>query len=199
MRITGCQLAPLDDVASRRWLDFVLGRGIAPFSLGDRAWLLCHCDDGVTWGRREGDEWRLGSTYFPHLCPVPSEDNIQELRAFSPVAEVLIWRVGHGFSGRTVHDAEPGSGEEQPDRPGEEQRVLLGARICERRGGFTRVAEGTGAEQIVPLDLQEGPASSWPRLRVRHYFARDDRTGCVRVVMTRLTDFWGGVSDAPAR
>jgi hypothetical protein len=40
MRPAGCQLDRLDMVASKRWLDFVLGRGPAPGDLGDPAWLV---------------------------------------------------------------------------------------------------------------------------------------------------------------
>jgi CRISPR-associated protein (TIGR03984 family) len=185
MRIAGCQLEQLDQVASRRWLDFVLGRGAAPGDLGNRAWLLCHCDDGVTWGRREGDAWHLGSSYFPELCPAPSESNIVEMRAFSPAVEVLIWRAENGFCGRMLRDAEPA---DQFDRWDDEERLLLASHVVESRQGFTRVGDGSGAEQALPLHVTEGTSSSWPRLCVRHYFARDDRTGCVRVVATRLVE-----------
>lgn len=187
MRIAGCHHEQLDPVASRSWLDFVLGRRAAPGDLGHRVWLLCHCEDGVTWGHREGDEWRLGSSPFPDLCPAPSESNILEMRVFSPAAEVLIWRTEGGLCGRVLRDAEPGDGE-QPDRPDDEERLLLAGRVGEQREGFTRIGDGSGAEQALPLRVAEGPSSSWPKLRVRHYFARDDRTGSVRVVATRLVE-----------
>lgn len=189
MLVVGCQLETLDEVASRSWLDFVLGRGEAPGKLGDRAWLLCHCEDGVTWGRREGDEWHLGSSCFPDLCPAPSESSILEMRVFSPAAEALIWRTEGGFQGRVLRDAEPGdAAAPPPDRPDDEERLLLAGRVGEERRGFTRVGDGSGAEQALPLRVTEGPPSSWPKLRVRHYFARDDRTGSVRVVATRLVE-----------
>jgi len=188
MDIAGCKLTRIDDAASRHWLDFVLRGGVLLGAPRDWTWLLCHCDDGVTWGWRVGDEWRLGSSHFPDLSPTPSEANIQEVRIFSPSAEVLIWRTGKGFHGRIVHD-DYVDYREQPDRPMDELRVLLGTRIREHRDCFTRVEDGTGAEQAVPLHLPGGSPSSWPRLCVRHYFSRDERTGCVRVAMTRLVDF----------
>jgi CRISPR-associated protein (TIGR03984 family) len=188
MWVAGCILTRLDEVMSNRWLDSMFRGGLLPDALGDRAWLLCHCDDGVTWGRRDGDEWRLGSKYFPDLCPTPSEANVQELRVFSPTAEVLIWRTSSGFCGRMLHDSSLDSGE-QPDRPMEELRVLLGSRVRERIDCFARVEDGGGSEQALPVRLPEGPPSSWPRLRVRHYFARDELTGCVRLAMTRLVEF----------
>lgn len=82
-RIEGCQIDRLDRAASKAWLDYVLGRGMPPITLGDSAWLICHCDDGVTWGRLEGGTWRLGSEFFTDLCPVLLEVGIQELRVSS--------------------------------------------------------------------------------------------------------------------
>lgn len=189
MQIAGCQVTPLDHGASNNWLEFILRRGVAPAAMGSPAWLLCHCHDGVTWGRWQGGEWSLGSSYFPDLCPSPSEANVLELRVFCPTIEVLIWRTGNGFLGRAVRDISLGDSMHLPERTAEEWRLLLGTRVCEHRGCFTRLEDGTGAEQAVPVVLQGGPPSSWPRLHVRHYFARDERTGCVRVVMTRLVDF----------
>lgn len=187
IRIAGCQLEPLDSAAVQTWLQFVLGGGDAPADLGKPAWLLCHCDDGVTWGRHETDGWHLGSSYFPDLCPVPSEDNVQEMRIFSSAAEVLIWRSETGLRGRLLRDLQP-CGAEQPDRPDDEERLLLAGRVAEHRHGFTRVGDDGGAEQALPLRVTGGSSASWPRLRVRHYFARDPRTDCVRVIATRLVE-----------
>jgi len=185
--IDGCQIDQIDRAAANAWLDYVLGRGAAPMSLGDSAWLLCHCDDGVTWGRLEGGAWRLGSTVFPDLCPVPSEVVIQELRVFSSATEVLIWRTDEGLRGRVLRDSVPAV-TDGPLRPHGEERLLLAGRVGEHKDGFTRVGDGTGAEQALPLRVTEGPSSSWPRFRVRHYFAREERIGCVRVVATRLME-----------
>jgi hypothetical protein len=103
--VDGYVVEQLDRAASKAWLDHVLGRGAAPSALGEPAWVLCHCDDGVTWGRREGSGWLLGSTVFPDLCPQPSELGLQELRIFSSVAEVLIWREESGLRGRILRDS----------------------------------------------------------------------------------------------
>lgn len=188
MRIAGCQIDRLDNITSLLWLQFVLGRGGALADLGGHAWVLCHCDDGVTWGRREGDEWLLGSSYFPELCPAPTETNIQEMRVFSPAFEVLIWRTENGLRGRVLRDVPADGAQERPETPDDEERLLLAGRVAEHREGFTRVGDGSGAEQVLPLHVTEGRSSPWPRLRVRHYFAREDRTGSVRVAATRLVD-----------
>lgn len=186
-RMAGCQVERINASAAKAWLDYVLGRGAAPMSLGGPTWLLCHCDDGVTWGRLEGSAWRLGSGVFPDLCPVPSEISVQELRVFSPSAEVLVWRTEDGLRGRVLRDSDPAVND-GPLAPHDEDRLLLGERVGEFRDGFTRVGDGTGAEQALPLHITEERSSSWPRLRVRHYFAREERTGCVRIVATRLVE-----------
>jgi CRISPR-associated protein (TIGR03984 family) len=187
MRIAGCRIEPLDHSDCKAWLEHVLGQGPAPADLGDPAWLLCHSDDGVTWGRRQGSAWCLASTFFPELCPVPSEIGIQEMRLFSPAAEVLIWRARDGLRGRVLRD--DGSSKLDPElRPHDEERLLLSGQIRDERDGFTRVSDGAGAEQVLPLRVQEVGSSRRPLLCVRHYFAREDRTGCIRVVATRLVE-----------
>jgi CRISPR-associated protein (TIGR03984 family) len=181
---TGYEVARLDHTASLAWLDFVLGRGEAPAPLDGGHFLLCHCDDGVTWGRLEDGTWRLGSAVFSDLCPVPSEVSLQEMRVFSRDAEVLLWRVDAGLRGRVLRDStRPIS--DGPLVPYDEAHLLLGGRVVEYRDGFTRVCDGTGAEQALPLRVVEHASTSW--LYVRHYFALD-RYGCARVVATRLME-----------
>lgn len=75
-----------------------------------------------------------------------------------------------------------------PLTPHDEERLLLAGRVREQEDGFTRVDDGTGAEHALPFSVRDQSSSSWPRLRVRHYFARDEQTGCVRVVATRLVE-----------
>ncbi|MBX3156457.1 MAG: hypothetical protein KF773_10695 [Deltaproteobacteria bacterium] len=180
---TGYEVVRLDHTASLAWLEFVLGRGEAPMLLEGGCWLLCHCDDGVTWGRLEHGTWRLGSAVFSDLCPVPSAVNLQEMRVFSRDAEVLLWRVDAGLRGRILRDSTPIN--DGPLVPHDEAHLLLGGRVSEHRDGFTRVGDGTGAEQALPFRVVDHAALSW--LYVRHYFALD-RYGCVRVVASRLME-----------
>ncbi|HWO26211.1 MAG TPA: CRISPR-associated protein Csx19 [Kofleriaceae bacterium] len=169
-------------------MDFVLGRGDAPMHFGDGdCWLLCHCDDGVTWGRLEDGTWQLGSALFPDLCPTPSQASIQEMRVFSRGAEVLVWRMAGELRGRVLRDSSPPIGE-GPLAPSDEEHLLLGRRVIEHKGGFTRVGDGTGAEQALPLRVVDQDSAPWPRLCVRHYFTQDAQTGCVRIVVTRLVE-----------
>ncbi|SFW22783.1 CRISPR-associated protein Csx19 [Nitrosovibrio sp. Nv17] len=184
-----CQINRLDGPSCRAWLDHVLGRSAAPVSelIEPPAWLLCHCDDGVTWGLIDGSGWQLGSTVFPDLCPPPLVTTLQELRIFSRKGEILIWREADGPSGRILREsAQPV--DDDPCAPHDEQRLLLAGRVGEHRDGFTRIGDGTGAEQALPVRVTEGPPHSWPRLRVRHYFTRDIETGGVRVAVTRLME-----------
>jgi hypothetical protein len=69
-----------------------------------------------------------------------------------------------------------------------QDRLLISDLVGEYRNGFTRVGDGTGAEQALPLRVAEGPAHAWPRLRVRHYLERDQATGSIRVVASRLVE-----------
>jgi len=187
MRIAGCRIELLDHPACKAWLDHVLGRAPAPEDLDRPAWLLCHSDSGVTWGRRDGGEWRLASDFFPELCPVPSEIGIQEMRVFSPKAEVLIWRADSGLRGRMLVDEDCGQVEDAL-RPDNEERLLLSGQVYEERDGFTRVSDAAGAEQVLPLRIEKGASTGWPRLCVRHYFTREDKTGSIRVVATRFVE-----------
>jgi hypothetical protein len=75
-----------------------------------------------------------------------------------------------------------------PLAPDKEERPLLGDRVIEHKDGFTGVGDGTGAEQVLPLRLPQGSMSARPRLVVRHYFASDERTGCIRVAASRLVE-----------
>lgn len=185
--VEGCVVERIDGATSKAWLDHVLGRGAAPSALGEPAWVLCHCDDGVTWGRREGSGWLLGSIVFPDLCPRPSELGLLELRIFSAVAEVLIWRDESGLRGRILRD----STDPVMDRscsPHDEDELLVSGLVGEYRNGFTRVGDRMGAEQALPLRVAEGPPHAWPCLRVRHYFQRHEATGSIRVVASRLVE-----------
>jgi CRISPR-associated protein (TIGR03984 family) len=186
-QIQGCEIEQLDTKGCKAWIDHVLGEGHPPFTVEDPAWVLFHCDDGVTWGRLDGARWRLGSEAFPDVCPRPSDISVQEFRVFCRAFEVLVWRTQDGYRGRVLRDVERSS-LSGPVAPDEEERPLLGDRAIEHRDGFTRVEDGTGAEQVLPLRLPERSMSARPRLLLRHYFARDERTGCVRVAASRLVE-----------
>ncbi len=185
-RLRGCHIETLDDASARGWVDWVMGRRDAPRAIAGPAWLLAHCDGGVTWGWLEHGRWRLGSEAFPDLCPKPDE-GLQELRVFTPAVELLLWRDADALRGRSVRD-DGDSAPDDPLRPCDEMRVLVSGRVIDRRNGFTRVRDGTGREHALPGSVPDRVSSSWPRLRVRHYFLQDGETGAVRVALTRLVE-----------
>jgi CRISPR-associated protein (TIGR03984 family) len=188
--VVGCEWEPIQHPACEAWLDQVTGRRPADPSPGEVAWALCHAHDGVTWGRLAGGTWRLASSVFPELCPVPSVRTLLEMRVFSPLLEVLIWRTEDGLRGRILRDVAR-DGHEGPLAPADEEWLLLAGHLIEHREGFTRVGDGTGAEQVLPMPPGERGTPAWPRLRVRHYFTSDETTGCVRVAVTRLVEVTG--------
>jgi CRISPR-associated protein (TIGR03984 family) len=186
-KVQGCEIDQLDAERCKAWIDHVLDAGPPPFPVECPAWVLFHCDDGITWGRVDGARWRLGSELFPETSPRPSQLSIQELRMFCRAFEVLIWRTQDRYRGRVLRDVERSS-VSGPVGPDEEERPLLGDHVIEHRDGFTLVEDGSGAEQVLPLRLSPGSISTRPQLVVRHYFARDERTGCVRVAASRLVE-----------
>jgi len=191
--LQGCNIEPLDLEACDQVLDWIV-KGPKP-SRGDDGltWLLAHCRDGVTWGRYENSRWMLSSGPFPDLCPIPSRENLLEVRLFGERGEILIWRTDKGFQGRHLTDRLKQNGK-SPDWPDDEVRILLGDRLMGGpKDGFTRVGAASGMQQAVPLICrnEDFARGRWPlRLRVRHYFEQDPQTGAVRVAATRLVDIF---------
>jgi len=188
-RIRGCTIEPLDRQTCLAVLAWVTG-GTAPAGCDHGfTWLLAHCRDGVTWGRRENSRWRLSSEPFPDLCPAVSRDNLLEMRLFGEKGEIMLWRSDEEFLGRRLVD-EPYQPMDWPTRPEEETRILMGYRLLEGpKQGFSRVTTAEGTQHAVPLECTEKDFTGgrWPlRLRVRHYFEQDPQTGAVRVAASRL-------------
>ncbi len=184
--IVGGTIELLDEKLARAWLDWIGGSQAAPRTIAKPAWLLAHCESGVTWGRFQDERWHLGSEAFPDLCPRPAQATLLEIRIFSQPEEILIWKTGTSLHGRILRDA-ASINHDDPCRPENESRLLLAGRVIDNSDGFSRVGNGIGAEQALPLAVAE-PPDPWPRLVVRHYFARDERTGAVRVIATRLVE-----------
>jgi CRISPR-associated protein (TIGR03984 family) len=191
----GCTLKSLDPQSCSSWLDWAISAG--PPDAKDVDWLLAHCDDGVVWGRRNGDRWELSSSAFPEISPALAESNLQQLRLFGAKREILIWKADGGLQGRELADADTPMSDDDPLRPSEERLVLLGDRLDHRipnpcRNDFSVVADGRGSRHAVPIRCHEGlfrrdGAPWWPlRLRVRHYFESDPRSGVVRIAASRL-------------
>lgn len=197
-RIAGCCIKPLDDAACRRYLDWLTGDGDTPEGADGGAWALGHFDDGVTWGRwdRHTSTWASGHEAAPDISPAIRAATLQELRIFGDEREVLIWRTSSGLRGREV--TEPGMNQYPEMEPLSESRVLRGSQVRrEYDRGFTCVADRTGAHQVLPIRITDQHLRRQNvRLIVRHYFEKDDKTGVVRVALTRLVALQGGRNDA---
>jgi CRISPR-associated protein (TIGR03984 family) len=186
-----CTIETLSNEACQVYLRRVINGTDTDKSSKDVVWLLAHCHDGVTWGRFNSATkgWLFSSTPFPTLCPKISESNLLEIRLFGSEREILIWRTENGFSGRCLFD-KPEQDNSDPCRPDNEIRVLLGDRVLElSKEGFTCVGTARGLQQVVPLECidKDFADGRWPlRLKMRHYFERDDETGAVRVAASRL-------------
>jgi len=191
-KLEGCTIETLNNEASQSYLIWIIDGTEPDKSFKDVAWLLAHCHDGVTWGRLSDDQsWRLSSKFFPELCPCISESNLLEIRLFGLDREILIWRTENGFSGRILID-KPEHENNAPCRPDDEIRILLGDRVLDStKEGFTRVRTKSGMEQAIPLECADKDCTEgrWPfRLKVRHYFEEDQKTGAVRVAASRLVN-----------
>lgn len=188
--LVGCRLEPLSDALA--WLRWVTGEDEPPAQAREQElkWLLAHCLDGVTWGYSGEAGWRLGCRAFPEISPEPRRDTLLELRLFGPRAEVLLWSDPQGLRGRILEEDDPAE-EGGPLAPAEEALILLGDRPLDRREGFTRLRARTGAEQVVPVEveIEDLEAHRW-RLELRHYFHREPDTGAVRVAVSRLVDLY---------
>jgi len=186
--LSDCLIETLEESTCRDLLAWITGSGEAPITDGVEL-LLAYCYDGVTWGRLDHNAsgWRLASLPFPGRAPEPTEQNLLELRLFGKELEVLIWRDGRSFLGRTLRDQ---AWDLEHLHPIDENWILLGDRLLEGpKGGFSRVGSPAGAEQVVPVEVSEEAfqKSPWPlRLHVRHYLESDDETGAVRIAATRL-------------
>jgi len=192
-RLEGCRIERLDNQACQIVLRQVLEREEMEDGVNTLSWLLAYCHDGVTWGRYESSRrcWQLSTNAFPDLCPQISCSNLLELRLFGSESEIMLWKADGSLSGRLMCN-QPAEKKASSVQPGSETRILLGDRIIgEPREGFTRVGTASGMEQAVPLECKKKDFDDgrWPlRLKVRHYFEQDRKTGAVRVAATRLVE-----------
>lgn len=178
-----CEAIEMDGFANEpiKWLS----RRMRTYKL---QYLLAHADDGVIWGRLDGEELITSHDVAPEYSPPLRAETLQTARIFARAGELLIWRGEAGaWAGRLIADAAPGATAEWAEAF-EERQVLLGtnARLLER--GFARMSEGSqGLCHVVPLNLsgQIDERSRPLRLVVRHYL-KADNYGFVRVNASRL-------------
>lgn len=191
----GCVIRPVETDAYLAWL---LGgqQAAIPEDATGLVWALAHCDDGVTWGRYavpDAPSWNFGNQFFPDVSPAIQRESLQELRIFGKKAEVLIWRTDSGLRGRMLRESDPPADRNDvsdPLRPSDESRIVRGDECLETpQSGFAHVADRTGAEQVIPLEVSDQQLQKrLIRLCVRHYYEQDRESGAVRIAATRLVD-----------
>lgn len=171
----------------RNWLD-------GQAKLFGLTWLLAHADDGVIWGRFEDGALITAreATDDPYSGPAWRDVTLQQARAFSESAEVLLWREdGETWRARVIRAVRE---EETPDfREGfDETRLLWGlpeetmALAGER---FTRLRHGgIGCAHVAPIAIPapEGKSTPAASLVVRNYL---NASGPARVIASRLAGF----------
>lgn len=150
--------------------------------------LLAHADDGVIWGKFEGNTWHFSGEVFPKVSPRLSATTLQQARLFGEQAELLIWRHEAGWRGRLIQDEDGDKAVDYYD----EAQILWGDQVVESKDGFTLVKEGQqGLRHAVPLSLSKsdfGHKKHPLRLQVRHYLAADEKTGLLQVNLSRLVE-----------
>lgn len=161
-------------------------------------YLLAHADDGVIWGRLDGDELITSHDVEPDYAPPLREVTLQTARIFGQRGELLIWRDEDGvWTGRLITEAVQGTTPEWTEAIDEKQ-IMWGTNADPRSHGFALMSEGSqGLFHVVPLPLsgkideQKRPV----RLVVRHYVKADD-DGFVRIDASRLCDLLEKEDDA---
>jgi CRISPR-associated protein (TIGR03984 family) len=150
----------------------------------DMPWLLVHADDGVIWGRRQpngslllsSDVFDLKSRY-PAIAVELRPETLQQVRIFGQAGELLIWRDGVLFHGRSIVDSDA-----QSEDTWQDQHLLWGA-PNEQKDGFTLLREGQqGAQHAVPMEI---PGNRRAALVVRHYIRADEHSQAI-VYLSRL-------------
>jgi len=145
-------------------------------------YLLAHADDGVIWGRLDGDELSTSHSVAPEISPKLRPETLQQCRLFGPAGELLVWRDGNGWRARLAAD-----GNCPAEDCFDEDQILWGTTVEDKRGSFTLLRDGAqGLRHAVPIPVNEHQVGRHEvRLRVRHYLSYDD-DGQARVALSRL-------------
>lgn len=175
--------------------------------LGDPCYLLAHADDGVIWGRLDGnalatshqalakaqarEKWdgpRLAAAR--HTLAELRPTTLQQARLFSAQGELLVWRDGDGrWQGRLISNAPNDQAANWSDSFDEPQ-LLWGTHGTHLADKFTLLEDGAqGLRHAVPcklkLDDKDFGQTTPPRLTVRHYLDYD-KQGQAYIAVSRL-------------
>lgn len=152
-------------------------------------YLLAHADDGVIWGRLDGEELITSHTVAPEYSPPLREATLQTVRIFARAGELFIWRDEDGeWAGRLILETTSLGGMPEWASAFDEHQVLWGTNAVSRERGFVLVSDGSqGLFHVVPLNIP-GPIDEQIRplrLVVRHYL-KADNYGFTQVNASRL-------------
>jgi CRISPR-associated protein (TIGR03984 family) len=156
---------------------------------GKLKYLLAHADDGVIWGRLDGEELITSHDVAPKYSPPLRAETLLTARIFAPVGELLVWRNETGaWLGRLIAEKMLSDVTASWDKAFEEQQILLGTKAVSLERDFALVSEGSqGLFHAVPLNLSGQINEQHRPLRfvVRHYLKADDY-GFMRISASRL-------------
>jgi CRISPR-associated protein (TIGR03984 family) len=146
-------------------------------------YLLAHADDGVIWGRVDGETLTTSHAIAPRISPELRSVTLEQCRLFDESGELLIWQDDAGWHARLATDEEGASN----DRFQEDQ-LLWGTAVEKQTDTFTLLSEGAqGLRHAVPIRVSSEQLKQHElRLRVRHYIAYDEASGEARVALSRL-------------
>lgn len=150
-------------------------------------YLLAHADDGVIWGRLDGEELITSHDVASQYSPPLRAETLLTARIFAHAGELLAWRDEAGeWAGRLIAEVPQGATAEWINAV-DEQQVLLGTKAKPLERGFALMSEGSqGLFHVVPLNPgQIDEQNRTLRLVVRHYL-KADNYGFVRVNASRL-------------
>lgn len=154
-------------------------------------WLLVHADDGVIWGRMDGQS--LITSYevtkgqeAGKFCAKLNNQTLQQARMFGPEAEIFLWRnsdnINNCWQARIILDVfnpNDANWEEAFD----EDYLLVGTYCKPLNRNFTLLEDGLqGLTHVVPININNNQDHKL-KLRVRHYLAKED---FARVAISRL-------------
>lgn len=177
-----------------KWHDNV--EDVDQFAVDPRSWLedkakeyklkflLVHADDGVIWGRFDGNKFALSSDgLFPNADGGPElrQETLQQARLFGPSGELLVWRSNDDFTARLIDDGETPPEEALAD----ETYWLWGIGTDNPKEGFTLMNDGQqGLRHAPPLPVGKDARAG---LVVRHYIDYDEQ-GQFYIAVSRLVD-----------
>lgn len=156
-------------------------------------YLLAHAENGVIWGRFDGEKLITSHNVAPPQYSLPSlrVETLWMVRIFAPVGELLVWRNEEGeWAARLIAEETLADVSASWEKAFEEQQIVLGTQAEGLEQGFALMSEGSqGLRHAIPLPLN-GPIDEQKRpvrLVVRHYM-QQDAYGFTRVDASRLFD-----------